>query len=92
MFKHTDNFGNRKIFSTQRDKPSVGGCGPERLMEGDYLSVSFRMLHAIPAPAGQGCEPVGIDRHDDGPSGKIPGPFVEDPVMDGPFNKVQQVV
>jgi hypothetical protein len=61
-------------------------------MKGDNFSVSFRFLHAIPAPAGQGGEPVGIDRHDDGPPGKIPGSFVEDPVMDGPFDKVQQVV
>ena len=92
MFKHTDNFGNRKIFSTQSDSPLIGGCGGESLMKGDYLSISFCMLHAIPAPAGQRCKPVGIDRHDDGPFGKIPGPFVEKAVMDGPFDKVQQVV
>jgi hypothetical protein len=61
-------------------------------MKGDNFSVSFYFLHAIPAPAGQGGKTVGIDRHDDSPSGKISGSFVEDPVMDGPFEKVQQVV
>ena len=92
MFKHTYNFGNGKIFSARSDKPSVGRCGAESLMKGDNFPVSFCLFHAIPAPAGQCGKTIGIDRYDDGPSGKISGSFVEDPEMDGPFDKVQQVV
>jgi hypothetical protein len=61
-------------------------------MKGDNDTISFRFIHAVSAATGQGGEPISIDRHNDGLSGKSCGAFVEDPVMDGPFDKVQQVV
>jgi len=74
------------------DSSSFGECGLESWMKRDNNTISFRFIHAVSAAAGQGGKPVGIDGHDDGLPGKSSGAFVEDPVVDGPFDKMQQVV